>query len=217
MPDSFQGTAVIVAALLPGGLYTWAFERQVGRWGISLTDRLLRFVGFAALVHALAAPATYAVYRAWLHSGDLGAGRVSAWAIWGVALAYVLLPTLAGVVVGIATRKRSRWATWITGRNPAPRAWDYFFSTAPKGYVRLKLKGDDGGGWIAGTLGERPRRLRQSYSAGYPEKQDLYLAETFEVDDDGDMLTGDGNRPIPRGSGVLLDWSEVAYLEFDPI
>ena len=62
MPDTFQAVAVAVVALLPGALYVWAFERQAGRWGIGLSDRLLRFVGGSALFHAAAAPLTYWIW-----------------------------------------------------------------------------------------------------------------------------------------------------------
>jgi hypothetical protein len=59
MPETFQSLAVLVLALLPGSLYVWAFERQAGAWGIRLADRLFRFVGFSAVLHALIAPITY--------------------------------------------------------------------------------------------------------------------------------------------------------------
>lgn len=52
MPDTFQAIAVFAVALLAGALYVWAFERQAGRWGIGLSDRLLRFVGGSVLFHA---------------------------------------------------------------------------------------------------------------------------------------------------------------------
>ena len=52
MPDTFQAIAVLAVALLPGALHVWAFERQAGRWGIGLSDRLLRFVGGSVLFHA---------------------------------------------------------------------------------------------------------------------------------------------------------------------
>lgn len=48
MPQSFQAVAVTLIALLPGALYVWAFERQAGRYGIGLSDRVLRFVGGSA-------------------------------------------------------------------------------------------------------------------------------------------------------------------------
>lgn len=57
MPSTFQAVLVIVVALLPGALYVWAFERQAGRYGIALSDRVLRFVvGSAVLLAVFASP-----------------------------------------------------------------------------------------------------------------------------------------------------------------
>src|SRR4029079_5530354 len=59
MPDTLEAVAALVLALLPGALYVWAYERPVGAWGIGLSDRVLRFVGVSAILHALLAPLTY--------------------------------------------------------------------------------------------------------------------------------------------------------------
>ena len=76
MPESFQSLSVLILALLPGGLYVWAFERQAGAWGIRLSDRLLRFMGFSAVLHALLAPVTYRLWSDFIHTGRLGSGEV---------------------------------------------------------------------------------------------------------------------------------------------
>jgi hypothetical protein len=34
--ETFQAIAVTVLAVLPGALYTWSFEREVGNWGVGL-------------------------------------------------------------------------------------------------------------------------------------------------------------------------------------
>ena len=53
---------MIVIALLPGALYVWSFERQAGRYGVSLSDRILRFVGGSAVVLALFSVPLYWLY-----------------------------------------------------------------------------------------------------------------------------------------------------------
>lgn len=37
------------------------------------------------------------------------------------------IPILIGTIVGYGTRRRWRWASLVTGPDPAPRAWDYLF------------------------------------------------------------------------------------------
>jgi hypothetical protein len=69
------------------------------------------------------------------------------------------------------------------------------------------------GAWIGGAYA-RIDANRTSYAAGYPEDQDLYLVQRADVDSSGQFVYGDDGRPVLRGSGILVRWSEVEYLEF---
>lgn len=128
MITTFQALAVTVLAVLPGALYVFGVERQTGRWGVTLSDRLLRFTAASALLQALLAPATYQAYRTLVHTGRLSQGRPLAWWTWLVVLGYLAVPAVAGDRVGRATRQRKPWAQLLTGPSPAPRAWDHLFA-----------------------------------------------------------------------------------------
>jgi hypothetical protein len=173
VPSTVEALAVAVVALLPGALYTWAFERQVGRWGIGFSDRLLRFVGISAVLHALAAPATYLVWRDYFREdADPGFNDLPLW-LWAVALAYVAAPTGLGYLVAVGYRDKWRWVMALMGSSPAPTAWDAIFSGGPAGWVLLKLKS---GEWIGGEF------AKGSYAGGYPEPADLFLSREAYVD-----------------------------------
>jgi hypothetical protein len=209
VPDSFQALAVATLGLLPGALYIWSFEGVVGRWGAGLSDRVLRFVGSSALLHAGAAPITYRLWSEYGASGRLARGESLPLVLWTVVLAYVLVPIWLGWVVGYGARQRWKWTLLVTGRNPAPRAWDSFFGDDPEGWVRLRLKS---GAWIGAALGSKDGR--RSYAAGYPEDQDLYFVQTAEVDPETGEFLYEGDQLRVRDSGLLLRWDEVEYLEF---
>lgn len=119
MPTSFEAAAVLVVVLLPGALYIWSFERMVGRWGIGLSGRVLRFVGGSAIIHSVLAPASYWLWSSKWPSVAAGASH-PAW-LWLIAALYVLAPLAIGTIVGFATRRRFGWTRWITGPDPAPR------------------------------------------------------------------------------------------------
>lgn len=208
MIDTFQAIAAFMVALVPGALYYWAFERQTGRWGIGLSDRVLRFFGLSALFHVVFAPASYWVWaNEWpkVREGE----PVSLW-LWGVAVLYVALPLVAGSLIGFGTHRDMAWARWFAGPHPAPRAWDYLFEHKGDGWVRLRLKS---GAWIGGVYGTIGGV--QSYSAGYPEPQDLFLAVAVELDPDTGEFAVDGDGDVPlRPGGLLVRWDEVEYLEF---
>jgi hypothetical protein len=210
VPETFQSLAVLAIALLPGALYVWAFERYAGAWGVRLTDRLLRFVGFSALLHAALVPVTYVLWNEFIRSGRVGSGHAPL-SLWLAPILYTGLPIVAGSVIGRGTRKGREWARFFTGPDPAPRAWDHVFASAPDGWIRLRLKS---GTWLGGAFARRPDGAR-SYAAGYPEEQDLYLLEAVEVDPDtGRFMVDDAGVPVSRGSSILVRWNEVEYLDF---
>lgn len=208
MPDSFHALLVMLVALLPGALYVWAFERQAGRYGIGLSDRLLRFVGGSSVFLAVCAVPLYALWATYWDSLSLGE-PVPLW-LGLVPPTYVLLPVVAGTIVGHGLRHGWKWSDVLTGPDPAPRAWDYLFQYQIDGWVRCRMRS---GTWLAGAYADA--NGRRSYAAGYPEPQDLYLAASVAVDSDtGEFLLDATGRPQLGTGGLLLRWEEVEYLEF---
>jgi hypothetical protein len=208
MPDTFQAAIVVSIALVPGALYFWAFERQAGRWGVALSDRVLRFVGLSALFHAAIAPVSY-----WFWANQWPKLRegapVSLW-LWAVGIAYVAVPLAGGTMIGYATRLGLPWSRWFAGPHPAPRGWDYLFEREPDGYVRMRLKS---GRWIAGLFAEVNGRA--PYTAGYPEPQDLLLPATVKIDPEtGETPLDDDGRVQLRRGALLVRWEEIEYLQF---
>lgn len=213
MVDSFQAIVVTVLAVLPGALYVWGLERQVGdSRSVHLADRTLRFVGYSAIFHALLWPLDWWLLGQAARDGGLvGRGPLPA-TLWMVPVAYVLMPFLAGRAVGAGAARRRGWALALTGRRRSARAWDDFFSSRPTGWIRMKLKS---GTWVGGAFIDKPGS-RTSYAAQHPgEQQDIYLALQAEVDPaSGDFEHDEFGYIVLRGSGMLIRWEEVEYLEF---
>ena len=59
MPGTLQGLLVLVLAVLPGAMYVWGFEREAGKWGIGLSDAVLRFVVASAVFQVVFAAPLY--------------------------------------------------------------------------------------------------------------------------------------------------------------
>ena len=71
MISTFQALAVALLALLPGASYIFAYERVVGGFGVSLADRLVRFLAASALFVAVFAWAGLLLYRNFIIAGCL--------------------------------------------------------------------------------------------------------------------------------------------------
>lgn len=223
MPETLEALGVFLLAVLPGALYVWSFERVVGRWGIGLSDRLLRFAAASTIFLALFAWPLYELRSEYVHHAIVGpdgkrtfVNRIAdgddlpRW-LFTLPVLYVALPIVAGTAVGLSVASRSpKWrrvGRVLAGRDPAPRAWDYLFSLRPAAAVRMMLKDD--GGWLGGFYGE------DSYAAGYPEEpQDVYLERTYAMNqDDGTFVADDAGHPVELGSGLLVRWDEVRFME----
>lgn len=213
MVSTLEGLLVLTIILLPGALYTWSFEQQAGAWGINNSDRVMRFVGSSAIFHAVAVPLTWQLVSRYAHG--ITPGTDMPWYAWPLALAYVVLPYAAGRITGRGVRQRKRWAHLLTGPAPAPRAWDQVFSGGQSAWIRIRLKDTSGGtgGWIVGTFTPATSGP-DSYAAGFPHNQDLYLTDTVEVEPDRGRPLLDLDRKVKsRGYGVLIRWEEIAYVE----
>jgi hypothetical protein len=202
---TFEGLAVFVLALLPGAVYTWAFERIAGRWGIGLTDRLYRFVGLSAIYQALIAPVTWKIWLKYLRRGAPSGDKLPIW-LWPVAVAYLAIPAALGLLLAAGFRSGNRIAKVLVGATAPPTAWDAVFSGDKPAVVLLRLKS---GKWLGGEYAEG------SHVAGYPEPPDIYLAQELEVDQEsGDLVVDDEDELVSVGQvGVLVRWEEVEYLE----
>ena len=208
MASSVQALTLVAVALLPGAFFVWGFERNAGRYGISLRDRALRLVGTSAVFLAVFVRILYLLYTNYWDSFTSGE-PLPGW-IWSLPVIYVGVPGVLGWAFGKEVRRGTRWARALAGRARAPRAWDHLFQDSPSGYVRCRMKS---GLWVAGGYGED--NGRKPYASGYPDAQEIYLTRLFHVD----PLTGgfqfDENGNIAVGSGALLiAWEEVELMEF---
>jgi hypothetical protein len=218
LPTSLVALGVVLVAVLPGAVYTWAFEREAGSYGVTLADRTLRFLASSTVLHLLFAWPEYLVFRVAIEGRSrILAGQFAM--LWLVLLLLSVLPAVAGTVLGglYATRSaRVSWPKlrgWLTaereqrllrillGRDPAPRAWDDLFSERPHCYLRVRTIGD---GWLAGKFASG------SYAAGYPNEPDLLLEEAVEVDQETGVLGKPLGYPLYIAAGQIA-WMELVW------
>jgi Family of unknown function (DUF6338) len=204
LPNTIVGLLVLGVAVLPGLVYTLAFERQAGDYGATFTDRSMRFVAVSVVYHLVAGWPEYWIYRVTLaERGPLSFGEFAL--LWLAALAAVAAPFAVGTVLGHMYRTRSHRPGWqrrflrlALGPDLAPRAWDELFSERPTTYLRVRTTE---GNFLGGLFASR------SYAAGFPQEPDLLLEEAYRVDPD----TGELGEPL--GYPVYIAAGKIAWLE----
>lgn len=221
---TFQALAVLLTSVLPGALFVFEYEREYARMAISdFNERLIVFLGMSSVFGVLSLPLLYQGYRKLVVTESLQRGDPLPWWIWLVVASYVVVPLVLGALIGRAASEQKRFARPFTGPRPHPRAWDALFKTPGLGgYLKLRLKDVSlDNQWVMGawatkdTVSDGATRPG-SYAAAYPHDQDLYLVETYMIDNDGIHFEDPAQpgRPIARGQAILVRWDEVAYAEF---
>jgi hypothetical protein len=213
MISTFQGLLVALFVFLPGASYTFAYERVAGSYGITFSDRLVRFLAASAVFHAVFSAPEVLFYRHFVSTNRLQAGNIDLWLVELLAVGYVAVPTAAGSFVGFAHKRHWTWASVLVGEAPEPRAWDYMWRHVEQAILRIKLKS---GPWVAGYFGVSEDGQRRSYAAGHPEDGDLYLVHGLKIDPQtGELELTDDNQPslIEDGRGLLIRWSEIEYID----
>jgi hypothetical protein len=219
MIGTLQALLVAVLAVLPGALFTIAQERSGATWAWRQTDAstlIFRFLSFSAVFHVVFAWLTYHAYQNLIVTHAIADGKTISWWWYGALLLYVVVPYLCGVL----TEKARRWdedpcwlkraGSWLAalyaGRYPELRAWDWFFSKAPSGVIRMQLQNDK---WKVGVFDDR------SFASSYGEDGDLYFSDQYIVDEDDGVFVPDATgKPQTAGAALLIRWSEIRYLDF---
>lgn len=214
VPTTWTALLLLLVAVLPGATFTFGFERQVSAYGVTLADRVLRFVAVSVVFDLLLAWPAYAAYRVWFSGQPLGAGQVAA--AWAGTFVAAALPAAVGSALGglYATRNsRTGWRwlrRWLPppyearllqvllGRTPAPRAWDGFFSGRPRGYLRVRTSD---GAWVGGRFDDA------SHAGSFPHDADLLLEEAWPISADGTF--GD----VPLGYAVYVPSAAIMRVE----
>lgn len=208
MASGLQALTLLVIALLPGAFFVWGFERNAGRYGIGLKDRVLRLIGVSSAFIAAFAWVLYWLYAShWpaFRSGE----RLPVWLVV-VPVAYLAIPGILGWFVGSRLRNGSRWARALAGSSRAPRAWDHLFQDRDAGWVRCRMKSQT---WIGGVYAEIGSK--KPYASGYPENQEIFLTRSIFVDQaDGSFIYGADGRPLLGAGGILIRWEEIEFMEF---
>ncbi|MGH3320202.1 MAG: DUF6338 family protein [Streptosporangiaceae bacterium] len=219
LPGTVTALLIVIVAVLPGSVYTWAYERQTSPYGVTFADRTLRFIAVSLIFHLVLAWPEYAVYRGAI-AGRGSLGLVQFVVLWLGLLVLVAVPASVGTILGglYATRSTREGLGWLRrrlsaeterrllrvalGRTPAPRAWDDLFSEHPSAYIRVRTPD---GVWIAG------RFAKDSYAAGFPNSTDLLLEEAWEVEQSSGVL-GDAGFGYP----VYVPAERIAWMEILP-
>ncbi len=109
---------------------------------------------------------------------------------------------MAAATPHLTARQEARLLQVVLGSDPAPRAWDHYFSHRPTVYLRVRCTD---GRWLGGAFAAR------SYAGGFPNGGDLLIEQAWPV-----SKTGVFGRKA-RDYALCIPATTIAYIEIvDP-
>lgn len=232
-----QSLGLIIALLVPGGLFSWSYERKASSYGRrDIKDRVIRLAAASVLLLTLTAPiAWYAYIEFWQ---GIISGEASytwewfwRWLASGGYLAGVFLLGPAAAAANQALRdcieppkaekkpcgRIREWiARYTLGRRPHPTAFEHLATHGPF-LIRAKTKT---GQFLAGLYEKSKPEDYQltSHASSEPQSQDIYLRRTVFIDNNGNFYEdADGNLCIGEGGlYISADVIESAQIFQDP-
>lgn len=210
MSSGVIATTLLAATLLPGAFFQWGFERNAGRFGITLKDRLLRTTGISAIFLALFVWPIHRLYANYW--SEISSGNHLPIVIYFVPTVYLAIPLSTGWLCGLTLKKDWDWAKRVAGIRRFPTAWDYAFSHQKSGWIRCKLKS---GEWVGGQYSSANSDGYTTYASGYPEPHELYIYPVVLIDQDsGHFKVTETGEALFGIGGLLLRWEEIDILNF---
>lgn len=211
MPQTLEALIIVAIALVPGAAYRLSFEGIVGPWGTTLSDRVVHFLVYSAIFHAVLPLPLYILWHTLILNGNPVEPQIpkSPWIAF-VSMAYVLLPSLFGLLHGALAKNNKSVLP-----DPHPTAREYLFGYERRGWVRIRLTDET---WVAGFYGLSSTTGLKGYASSYGESDaDILLSEVVNVDTTSGQwkVEADGTLSV-TASALLVPWRQISQLEFEP-
>ena len=217
-----QSLGLIVALLVPGGLFLWSYERKASSYGRrDFKDRVIRLAAASVILLTVTAPvAWYAYIEFWqgIINGEANyTTREWLWR-WFASGSYLAIVFLFGPAAASANQtlrdcidpskkktcgKIRKWIAHKTlEQRPNPTAFEFLAANGPF-VVRVETKSHK---VLAGLYGnprsDDPTPQLPSHASTDPQNCDLYLHTVVLVDEDGNYVR-DQNNDLTYGQGGL--------------
>lgn len=222
-----QTLGLIVALLVPGGLFLWSYERKSSSYSRrDLKDRVVRLAAASVILMTITAPvAWYAYIQFWQGLISGGADYTWMWQHWLAACGY-----LAGVVFILGPlaatinqklrlhlrpkykiNRRHRLLKWAASKvlevRPHPSAFEFLADNGPF-IMRIETKS---GKVLAGVFDDTESEedpLYFSHVSTDPQNRDIYLRDLILVDEDGKFVHNK-DKTLSYGQGGLYIGADV--------
>lgn len=207
VPHDVAGVVITLGLVVPGFVYQGMLRRFRGPnpEDRDVSVRILRaFTTSALLALVYLAVLGGRILEIQDPDGELRRQpRLLAW--YALVLVFVIPAALVVIQRWIGAKVSGSTGDWLRKRklttyDPTPTAWDFSFTGRGPRWIRVLLAD---GSWVGGYFGE------QSYASSWPEAQQLFIQEQYEMTEDGGF-----GAAVGASAGVYVRCDDVRVVEF---
>lgn len=175
---------------IPGFISTQIFEFIIPSDKRDFSKTFLQIIAYSALNYSALSWLIYIVvkYNYYLNTIVI---------IPTILIVFFIMPILWPFIIKKAFSFQIFADTFI---HPIAKPWDYYFAKRESCWVIVHLKN---GTSIGGIYDEN------SFASSYPAKEQIYLEQVWEIDDEGVFL-----KPVDRSKGIIILGDDISSIEF---
>jgi hypothetical protein len=178
--------------LIPGFISIKVYDLLVPREQRDFSNSLYEIIGYSAL--------NFAALSWWIIL-ILSDGFYINHRFWHFLSVFFIMFT-APIIWPLIFLKISTWAPIAKHIiHPVRKPWDYVFMQRKSFWVIIYLKNGTKIGGVYST---------NSFASSYPAKEQIYLEEVWELDEEGKRFI----EPIKRSKGIIMLGEDISMIEF---
>lgn len=182
---------LFIIFFVPGFISMKIYHLLIASDKINFSNSLSEAIGFSSINFASFSWLIYLMYRYNFIENYLTLYIL-------INLFIIFIAPILWTIIYVKFAKSNRFKKYIL--NPIRSPWDYFFEQRKSYWIIVNLKN---GEKIGGAYSEN------SFSSVYPHKEQLYLEELWELNDDGSF-----KKKKNRTKGVIILGDEIKSIEF---
>ena len=115
-----------------------------------------------------------------------------------LVLLIIFIAPIIWTIIFVWFTKSEKLRKYIVG--PIKNPWDYYFEKKSSCWVIVNMMNDEKIGGVYSY---------NSFSSAYPNKEQIYLEELWEIDTKGNFL-----KKVNRSDGIIIIGNEIKSIEF---
>lgn len=183
--------ALFLLFFIPGFISIKVYQLLIASEKIKFSDAIAEAVGFSSLNFAFFSWAIILIHKYKLYESY-------PFLYYLISFLIIFITPIIWPILYVYISRCKLFRKYLI--SPIKSAWDFYFDKRKSCWVIINLKTNEKIGGIYSS---------KSFSSSYPCKEQIYLEELWQIDNNGKFI-----KKVDRSSGILISFEEIKSIEF---